>query len=88
MKPHPDAYLLGLARAVVLVGGIGLAATAGPIADGADLRDDPEVFASVGHVVFVGVLVLVYAFLGTRRLAVKLFLARRSDDPVAAGPPV
>lgn len=87
VKPGFDAYALGLARAAVLVGGVGLAATAGPIADGADLREDPEVFASIGHIAFVVILVVAFAVLGTRRLAVKLFLAHRPDLAVASPAP-
>lgn len=86
IQPRLDAYGLALARAAVLVGGLGLAATAGPIADGADLRDDPEVFASPTHIGFVLVLVLTYAVIGTRRLAVKLFVDARPDLAANAAP--
>lgn len=77
IKPRLDAYGLGLARAVVIVGGIGLAGNVGPIADGSDLRREPVVHASPALVGFVVALVLVFALLDTRRLAVKLFLAER-----------
>lgn len=79
IRPRLDAYGLGLARATVLVGGIGFAATAGPVADGTDLRDDPEVFATPAHIAFVVALVVAFAVLSTRRLAVKMFLASRPD---------
>lgn len=79
VRPRLDAHGLGLARAVALVAGIGLAATAGPIADGADLRTDPTVFASPWHIAFVLALVLTYAVIGTRRLALRLFVAEHPD---------
>ena len=77
-------YLWGLARAIALVGGLGLAAVAGPMADGADLRDEPTVFSETWHVAVVVVLVTLYAVLGTRRLigadAARRHAAARVDD--------
>ena len=66
------AHVLGLARVVVLMGGLGLVLVSYGISAGNDLRwERPDVYHEWWQIALVVAVALAWAFLGTGRLVVK-----------------